>query len=108
MIYYRFIHSDLYIFCQKHLNEDDGFCNEGVIVNSTGRLKELEKYFSSRQDYNTTPILLIGLYTFVECPNGDPIYKHTNSEVYLLRIPAFEGGSRKKVWSVSKDIRVEK
>ena len=89
-MYNRFIHSDLYICCQKYLIEDDGFCNEGVIVNSTGRLKELEEYFSTRQDNNTSPIHLIGLYTFVEClPDGDPVYKHTKSDVFLFKIPAY-------------------
>ena len=98
----------MYICCQKYLIEDDGFCNEGVIVNSTGRLKELEEYFSTRQDNNTSPIHLIGLYTFVEClPDGDPVYKHNNSDVYLFKIPAFEKDIRKKVWSVSNNISVD-
>ena len=49
---------------------------------------------------------LIGLYTFVECRDGDPIYKHNVSGVYLSRKPNPDLADVKE-WTVSNDFSVD-
>ena len=51
-----------------------GICREGLVVNSTGRLKKLENYFKQNSS-----IQLTGTYDFYTCKNEKAAYKNRNS-----------------------------
>ena len=76
---------------QFQKNEDDGYCQEGLVINSTGKLSELETY--SLDD----SIKLTGVYNFLACDDtGRQIFKNSESATDVFFYYSKDG-----YWSVS-------